>query len=82
MEKAKEEEHKLTEDQINTILRGERPEGMPFDLYKAWRAYSNKIVRLKLKGQLVFEAAEMIFGKNSRFQAKGKSYVKPIEEEK
>jgi len=82
MEKNKEEEHKLTEDQINTILRGERPDGMPFDLYKAWRAYSNKIVKLKLKGELVFESAELLIGKTSRYQPKGKSYVKPKEEEK
>ena len=75
----------LTQEDLNKLFTGERPEGMDFNEYKKYRSIMNKSLRNRLKGSWHFisstpeETNEKVREEPTRRITK--TYIKPKEDE-
>jgi len=71
------ESAKYSEEEITMLLRGERPEGMGFEKFKAIRAYLKKMTKLRLKGDFIHVSSWIEEIKGSKFSIRRtKTYTK------
>lgn len=52
-------EQKITKEQIDLIFRGERPEGMDFELFKKHRKALGNFIHKASKGRFIFISSDI-----------------------
>jgi len=74
---------RYSQETIDLIIQGIRPEGMPFEEFKRLRAYSNKMKKTYLKGNMFHQSSwiEPVEG-TKYYTKKTKTYIKPEEDGK
>jgi hypothetical protein len=66
----------LSDDEVDSIMRGIRPEGMDFEDFKMYRREFNKRVKNHLNGRWFFVSSTLVTGEDGIRYRETKTYVK------